>query len=33
MEYTLDFDLLGGPENHGPDASELIVDGYELITV
>jgi hypothetical protein len=30
---ALDFDLLGGTENHGPHTGELIDDGYELITV
>lgn len=29
----LGVDLLGGRENHGPHAGELINDGYELITV
>jgi hypothetical protein len=28
-----DLDLLGGRENHGPHAGQLIDDGYELITV
>ena len=29
----LGVDLLGGRENHGPDAGDLVDDGYELITV